>query len=252
MPPPEEEVPEGTGEEKTEETEVSEEKSDEKLDAIMEKLEGLVNVVQQQGERIDLVSDGMFSEDNLDRAAGRGEEKPEKKTEEVDYEGMEQGEFRKQIMKEINDVLKETGMTHAQATDHLAARVQIQEAIGRISEGHGEEGDKGYHPGMSYKAARKEFFANKDEILKTLNKFDGMSAYDAYDYVVKGKSPPEKKEEKSEEKKAEPKITDKGVKPGGKGKTDLEEKAYGTTKEAVGAKYDEIFGEDTETRPTSE
>ena len=237
-----EEVPEGTGEEKTEETEVSEEKSDEKFDAIMEKLEGLGKTVEQHGQRLDLVTDSMFSEENLERAAGRGEEKPEKKTEEVDYEGMEQGEFRKQIMKEINDVLKETGMTHAKATDHLAARVQIQEAIGRIS----EEKD------INVRNARKEFFANKDEILKTLNKFDGMSAYDAYDYVVKGRPPPEEKKEKPEEKETKPPISDKGVKPGGKGKTDLEEKTFGTTKEAVEAMYDKEFGDDTETRPTSE
>ena len=246
-----EEVPEGTGEEKTEETEVSEEKSDEKFDAIMEKLEGLGKTVEQHGQRLDLVTDSMFSEENLERAAGRGEEKPEKEVEEIDYDGMSQSEFRKQTLKEYNEILKEVGTKHAQAVDHLAARVQIQEAIGRISEGHGEEGDRGYHPGMSYKAARKEFFANKDEILKTLNKFDGMSAYDAYDYVVKGKPPPEKKE-KPEEKETKPPISDKGVKPGGKGKTDLEEKTFGTTKEAVEAMYDKEFGDDTETRPTSE
>ena len=234
--PPEEKVLE-EGEEKEGEVEAPEDKSDEKFDKIMERLEGLGKTVEQQGQRIDLMTDDLFSSDKLDEAAGRKEEKA---TDKVDYEALEQPEFRKQLLKEVNEVLQEAGTKHAQAIDHIMARVQIQEAIGRIS----EEKD------VNLRGARKEFFANKEEILKALQKYDKMTAYEAYDHVVRGK-PPEKKEEKEEKKETKPPIKDKGEKPGGRGKSDLEEKSFETTKEAVEAKFDELFPED-QSRPTSE
>lgn len=231
--------------EKTEETEVSTKESDEKFDKIMEKLDGLGKVVEQHGQRLDLVTDEYFSSERLDEAAGREKEKPAKETEEIDYDGMSQTEYRKQIAKEVNTVLQEAGTKHAQAIDHLMARIQIQEAIGRIAEGKEDDPESG----MSYRDARKEFFAHKEEILKALQKFDGMTAFEAYDHVVRGK-PPVKKEEK-EDKETKPPIKDKGEKPGGRGKDDLEKKPPASTKEAVEAQYDELFPEES-SRPTSE
>ena len=107
--PPEEKVLE-EGEEKEGEVEAPEDKSDEKFDKIMERLEGLGKTVEQQGQRIDLMTDDLFSSDKLDEAAGRKEEKA---TDKVDYEALEQPEFRKQLLKEVNEVLQEAGTKHA-------------------------------------------------------------------------------------------------------------------------------------------
>lgn len=239
--------------------------SEERLSKVEELVSGYGQTLEKVAASLEVlqstVQDSLYSPDHLDRVSGRDKEtRVETKTEEPDYENFSSKQVVEHVVKEVNRLLQEAGVKMAEALSDQDARIQCLEAVGELAS---------RDENSIYGQRRKEFYDHGKEMLTMFDKYQGMKAIEAFDFVMKGKSEEksdegEKGKEESTEKGAEGKRginaaevakhiqASRGEKPTGRSKEELETRSFESNKEAAEGLFDEYFPGTGEAEATSE